>query len=102
MHLTEELILDRRACERAAVSSSITLRPIGGFNHEVALHDLSVAGCRIELVESAELGEPLITRFPHLEPMVGALRWSEGPTAGLQFMRRMHPAVFDHLLTRLP
>jgi hypothetical protein len=103
MHLNDETLeLDRRACGRVDVASSITLRPIGGFNHEVALHDVSIAGCRVELVESAELGEPLIARFPQLEPLVGALRWAKGATAGLEFTRPIHPAVLDQLLTRLP
>lgn len=101
MHLGEELLLDRREVTRAIISSTITLRPIGGVNHEVALHDLSVAGCRVELVESTKLGEPLIARFPQLEPIVGALRWVAGPTAGVEFERPMHPAVLYDLLVRL-
>ncbi len=99
--MTEELLLDRRESARAVISSSITLRPIGGVNHEVALHDLSTAGCCIEVVESAGLGEPLIARFPQLEPLVGSLKWIDGPTAGMQFERRIHPAVFYDLLIRL-
>lgn len=101
MHLNE-LMLDRRASDRIAVVSTVTVRPIGGVNHEVGLHDVSIAGCRVELVESTELGEPLITRFPQLEPLVGALRWTNGATAGLEFSRRIHPAVFEGLLHRLP
>ena len=102
MHLTDELMLDRRGHNRAVVASSITLRPIGGVNHEVALHDLSSAGCRVELVESIELGEPVIARFPQLEPLVGELRWVHGAVGGMEFNRPMHQAVFYDLLSRLP
>jgi hypothetical protein len=101
MHLSDELLLDRRGCERVGVASAITLRPIGGFNHQVRVDDLSTAGCRVELVEEVELGEPLITRFPQLEPLIGAVRWKRGASAGLEFSRRMHPAVLDALVTRL-
>ena len=101
MHLTSELLLDRRRVPRVGVASSITVRPIGGFNHQVRLDDVSTAGCRVELVEATELGEPLITRFPQLEPLVGEVRWKDGATAGLQFSRLMHPAVLDALVTRL-
>ncbi len=101
MHLSDELLLDRRHCERLGVASSITVRPIGGFNHRVRVEDVSAAGCRVELVEEVELGEPLITRFPQLEPLVGAVRWKYGATAGLEFSRPMHPAVLDALVTRL-
>jgi len=101
MHLTDELLLDRRRFERAAVGSLIRVRPIGGFYHQVRVDDVSTAGCRVELVEDMELGEPLITRFPQLEPLVGAVRWKDGATSGLQFSRRMHPAVLDALVARL-
>jgi hypothetical protein len=101
MHLTSELLLDRRECERVEVASSITVRPIGGYNHQVRLDDVSTAGCRVELIEATELGDPLIARFPQLEPLVGEVRWKDGATAGLQFSRRMHPAVLDALVTRL-
>jgi hypothetical protein len=101
MHLSNELLLDRRGCERVGVASAITVRPIGGFNHQVRVDDLSTAGCRVELVEEVELGEPLITRFPQLEPLIGAVRWKRGASAGLEFSRRMHPAVLDALVTRL-
>ena len=101
MHLSDELLLDRRQCERTDVASSIVLRPIGGFNHQVRVEDVSTAGCRVELVEETELDEPLITRFPDLEPLVGAVRWKHGALAGLEFTRRMHPAVLAALVTRL-
>ena len=101
MHLTDELLLDRRRCERVGVVSAITVRPIGGFNHQVRVEDMSTAGCRVELVEEIELGEPLITRLPQLEPLVGLVRWKHHATAGLEFSRRMHPAVLDALVTRL-
>ena len=101
MHLTDELLLDRRRSERVRVTSSIRVRPIGGFNHEVELADVSTAGCRVGLVEEVELGEPLIARFPELEPLVGAVRWKNAATAGLEFSKPMHPAVLDALVTRL-
>ena len=101
MHLTDELLLDRRRCERVGVASSIRVRPIGGFNHEVRIDDVSTAGCRVELVEEVELGEPLIARFPELEPLVGAVRWKNVAAAGLEFSKRMHPAVLHALVKRL-
>lgn len=101
MHLNSELLLDRRHCERLGVESAITVRPIGGFNHQVRIDDVSAAGCRVELVEEVELGEPLITRFPELEPLVGAVRWKQGAVAGLEFSRSMHPAVLNALVGRL-
>jgi len=101
VHLNDELLLDRRSCARISVASAIIVRPIGGYNHQVRVDDVSTAGCRVELIEDVELGEPVITRFPELEPLVGSVRWKVGATAGLEFSRAMHPAVLDHMVTRL-
>jgi len=98
---SDEFVLDRRCFARVAVESKLTVRPIGGFNYQARLDEVSAAGCRVELVEEAALGEPLIARFPQLEPLVGEVRWKEGATAGLEFTRAMHPAVLDALVTRL-
>src|SRR5258708_1189282 len=102
MHLSEELTLDRRDCPRVAVASTISVRPLGAFNYQVRLHDVSIAGCRVELIEEAEIGEALIARFPQLEPLAGAIRWKGGSRAGLQFSRRIHPALLAPLVTPLP
>ena len=83
------------------MNSRVVIRPIGGFNCEVRLDDASITGCRVEMVEPVDVGESLIARFPQLEPLVAKVSWSKGTTAGLQFSKSIHPAVFDALLTRL-
>jgi hypothetical protein len=96
-----ELALDRRAHRRLDLASRVVIRPIGGFNCEVALDDASAAGCRVEMIEPVDVGESLIARFPELEPLVAEVCWTRQTTAGLHFNKSMHPAVFDALLTRL-
>jgi hypothetical protein len=96
-----ELGLERRHCERIGLASQLLLRPVGGFNCEVKLDNVSVAGCQVELIEPAEPGETMITRFPQLEPIGADVRWSQGTTAGLEFSRPIHSAVLDSLLKRL-
>ena len=54
------------------------------------------------LKQEHRLLRAVIARFPQLEPLVGAIRWKGGSTAGLEFARRMHPAVLDALVNRLP
>ena len=46
-------------------------------------------------------GDPVIARLPQLEPLGSRVCWTEGGIAGVQFLRTIHPAVFDMLLTRL-
>ncbi|HEX6783561.1 MAG TPA: PilZ domain-containing protein [Sphingomicrobium sp.] len=93
---------ERRQSERVTLDSSVIVRRVGGFNFEVALQDLSTGGCRVRMLEPAEVGDPVIARLPQLEPLGSRVSWAEGTTTGMQFLAKIHPAVFDALLTRLP
>ena len=82
-------------------SLSADMRRIGGFNFQVPLTNVSASGCCIVLIEECEKGEDVIARFPRLEPIGGVVRWTEGTTAGVEFARPIHPAVFEMLLRRM-
>jgi hypothetical protein len=92
---------ERRNAARFASGSQIHARRIPGTNFEVALDNVSMGGCRIEMIEECEEGEDVIARFPDLEPLGARVRWTMGPSAGLQFVRPIHPAVFGSLLERM-
>ena len=91
----------RRRAPRTAVSGEVSVRRIGGFNFQAGLHDVSVGGCRVEMLEPCEVGDRVVTRFPELEPLGARVCWSAGATAGVEFHASVHPAVFDALLIRL-
>lgn len=92
---------ERRRSARVPIESEVLVRRVGGSTFEVALHDVSNGGCRVELLEPCEVGDPVIARFPQLEPLGSRVCWASGTTAGMQFLTTIHPAVFDSLLTRL-
>ena len=93
--------VERRRCGREAVASEVQVRRLGGFTFEVALTDVSLAGCRVEMLEPCQVGDHAITRFPHLEPLGSRVCWANGTVTGMQFSTAIHPAVFDMLLSRL-
>ena len=96
------MVLDRRRATRSALTGpELLVRRIGGFNFQAGLKDVSTDGCRVELIEECEAGEDIIARFPQLEPLGAWVRWTQGRTCGVEFMRPIHPAVFKFLLTRL-
>lgn len=98
----EALTLDRRSAARWSVPGfQLLVRRIGGFSFDLELENVSTSGCRVEMVEECATGEDVITRFPQLEPLGGWVRWTLGTTAGVEFIRPIHPAVFDALLARL-
>lgn len=92
---------ERRRSVRVATSSEVLIRRVGAFNFSVPLSDISIGGCRVEMLEPTEPGDALVARLPQLQPLGSCVRWSEGTTAGVEFVTAIHPAVFDMLLTRL-
>ncbi|MGN6849100.1 MAG: PilZ domain-containing protein [Sphingomicrobium sp.] len=92
---------ERRRSDRFASSAPIHARRIPGTNFEVPLDNISSGGCRIETLEECEEGDDIIARLPHLEPIGARVRWTLGRTAGLQFVRPIHAAVFNRLLGQL-
>ena len=91
----------RRRSRRVAVSNEVGVRRIGSFNFQAQMQDVSAGGCRVELIESYEVGDHVVARLPKLEPLGARVCWSMGTTAGIEFLNGMHPAVFDSLLLRL-
>jgi hypothetical protein len=87
--------------ERAPYRGEALLRRLGGMNYLVQVFDLSHDGCKIEVVETPRVGEHLLIKFDSLEALDAELCWIEGKTAGLKFMKAIHPAVFDLLMQRL-
>ena len=87
---------------RVPLNSEVTVRRIGGFNFQVALSNVSAGGCNVEMLEAAEVGDGVITRFPQLEPLGSRICWNDGRTTEVEFLTRLHPAVLDLLVSRLP
>lgn len=91
----------RRRAPRSVVEGELSVRRIGGFNFQARLSDVSIGGCRVEMLEPCEVGDRVVARFPALEPLGARVCWSAGATAGVEFHASVHPAVFDALLVRL-
>jgi PilZ domain len=92
---------ERRRFNRVCAETTVLVRRIGAFNFDVALKDISAGGCRVEMLEPSVAGDPVIARLPQLEPLGSRVCWAEGTTAGVQFLKTIHPAVFEQLLARL-
>jgi hypothetical protein len=92
--------LDRKA-ERVAVNAEVALRRSAQLNYRVRAYDASPYGCKLEFVERLELDERVWVKFDGLDAMEGQVIWVAGFVAGVEFIRPMHPAVFDALVPRL-
>ena len=90
-----------RQHERASLEAKILVRRTGRKNYFVQTTDVSPAGCRVEFVDRPSVGERHWIKFDGLDALEGEVRWVEGFSAGLEFIRPIYPAVFELLLARL-
>ena len=91
----------RRRNQRVAAGSEISLRRLGSFPFQVVLGDVSVSGCKIEMVEFVEVDDPVVARVPGQGP--GCARLSRGatPRARRDIDPPIQPPLFEALLPRL-
>ncbi len=90
-----------RKSVRVGLNSEVTLRRAGKSNYRVRVFDASPDGCKLEFIERPDLGEFLSVKFEGMERLEARVCWTEGFTAGVEFQKRIHPAVFDTLLKKL-
>lgn len=98
---TEQNDESQRASERIAVDAEVKLRRVGRPNFNVTLRDLSLDGCKVDMVERPSIGEAVQLVFRGLATIEARVQWIDGFVAGLQFEKPFHPAVFDLLIERL-
>ena len=91
--------LPRRA-ERSPLSAEIELRRSFNGKYQVTVRDCSPQGCCINLVDRVALDETLWIKLPGLESIEAYVCWTRDFVAGVEFIKPLHPAVFDLLMAR--
>ncbi len=87
--------------KRLELLAEVLLRRTGKQNYRARAYDVSPDGCKVELIDRPEIGEQLSIKFDGLEALQARVRWIEKTRAGLEFVRPIHPAVFELMLARL-
>ena len=90
-----------RANERLSLDADVTVRRLGKVKYRVRVLDISLEGCRIDLIDRPRIGEKMLIKFDGLDVVESEICWVEGFVAGLRFARAFHPLVFALLAERL-
>jgi hypothetical protein len=90
-----------RRSDRVALAAEVSLKRLGRGQFRVTVTDASAEGCKVQLVERPSEGEQVLVKFDGLEPLEATVCWIDGFTAGIRYVRQIHPAVFDLLVERL-
>lgn len=91
--------VDREA--RISLRAQILLRQSGVKGVYVETTDVSHSGCRVEFVDRPRVGDRNWIKFDGLDALESTVRWINGFSAGIEFVRPIYPPVFELLLARL-
>ena len=90
-----------RRSARVPIKAGVKLRRRGRHSFTVQVFDLSAEGCKLEFLERPQLDETVWVKFDGLEGVEATVCWIDDLRVGVEFVRPMHVAVFDHLVSRL-
>ena len=90
-----------RSSERLPIEAEVLLRRSAHHGYRVRIFDTSPLGCKCEFIERPRIEERVWVKFDFLDALESEVRWVNDMTAGLKFMKSIHPAVFDMLTERL-
>jgi hypothetical protein len=97
-YLTAELV-DRptqrpRRGNRRAVAAEAQCRR-GSMREAVELRDLSPGGARVRALSPLRVGHSIWLKLPGIEAQEARIVWTRGCESGCEFVRPLHPAVFE-------
>jgi hypothetical protein len=99
--MSSPLLYSPRRSERVPLDAIIALRRPGQISYRVKVFDVSLHGCRVEFVEKPQIDEQLWVKFDGLNALEAEVCWIEGFSAGVNFVKPIHPAVFERLIATL-
>ena len=90
-----------RKSARVHIDAMVKFRRRGHHNFTVQAFDFSPEGCKLEFVEQPHMDEKVWIKFEGLELLEATVCWVENRQAGVEFVRPIHPAVFEMLVERV-
>ena len=93
---------DNRGRLRAPFRIAATLRDRASNKFHVYLIDLSMTGFQAEAHPSLDPGAIVWLVLPGMQGLEATVMWRQRRVVGCRFNHPLHPAVFDHLVGKLP
>ena len=89
-----------RSADRVQIDLGAGLRQRGASGVSVQILDLSTDGFRVATHLDLAHGTDVWLRLPGLEPCHARVVWSEGHLVGCKFLRALHPAVLEMIISK--
>ena len=86
-----------RQAERVPFSAAVQFRK-GHTRATVKIVDISPQGAQLSAVHVLRNGDTFWIKLPMLEPQEAKVVWADEFIVGCQFLRPLHPSIFENIL----
>ncbi|GAB5489448.1 MAG: hypothetical protein Pars2KO_30180 [Parasphingorhabdus sp.] len=91
----------RRLDPRTSIRAEIFVRQATAQLFRATLSDLSVSGFKLNSFTSLDPDKMVFVKIPGLQTLGAQIRWTNYQDYGCEFTHPLHPAVFDHFISKL-
>jgi hypothetical protein len=93
---------DDRTSRRSGVEILAEVREPGLGRIQAMIIDLSLTGFRMRCITRLTGEKNIFMALPSFSSIESKICWIEGDVYGCEFIQALHPAVFDHIVSRYP
>ncbi|MEH6757535.1 MAG: PilZ domain-containing protein [Parasphingorhabdus sp.] len=93
---------DHRVSTRSGVEILSEVREPGFGRVEAMIIDLSLTGFRMRCMTRLSGEKHIFMTLPSFAAIESRICWIESDYYGCEFVHGLHPAVFDHIVSRYP
>lgn len=93
---------DHRISMRAGVEILAEVREPGLGRVEAMIIDLSLTGFRMRCMTRLTGEKNIFMALPSFAAIESKICWVDGDFYGCEFVKALHPAVFDHIVSKYP
>ena len=90
-----------RIDNRISVEAEIFVRQSTSQLFRATLSDISVSGFKLHSFTNLEADKMIFVSLPGLETLGANIRWVDNQNYGCEFTNSLHPAVLEHLVSKL-
>ncbi|QJB68045.1 PilZ domain-containing protein [Parasphingorhabdus halotolerans] len=91
----------RRLNYRTTVATEIFIRQSSSQLFRATLSDISVSGFKLHSFSSLDPEKLIFVTLQGLQTLGAHIRWGEYQDYGCEFVNSLHPAVLEHLISKL-
>ncbi|QTD55619.1 PilZ domain-containing protein [Parasphingorhabdus cellanae] len=93
---------DHRISTRTGVEILAEVREPGLGRIEATIMDLSMTGFRMRCMTRLTGEKNIFMGLPSFAAIESKICWIDGDIFGCEFVQSLHPAVFDHIVSKYP